>query len=391
MSGKSPFRSVDFVIIFIVVMVALVGLGVVGPLMPVYAESMGATGFWIGMIYSSFSVARAVFNQPVGMLSDRRGRKLFLMGGLALYATVSIFYIFARNIEELIIVRFFNGMGSALVIPVGMAYVGDLAPKGREGEYMGTFNIAIFTGFGIGPFLGGVVSDMYGYESVFYILGAMSFSALILTGFLRARPRTEKRKDLAPMRTVVKDSTVQALFLWRSVNALGRGFMISFLAIYGVLRLDLSLSQVGVILTIYLLLMAVLQGPFGRLADRISRVKMVIWGSTISMAALVLIPFTTGFWDLLLINIVNGLGNSMAMPAATAINTNVGRKLGMGNLMGLFNTAMSVGMIFGPLTAGVVYDVLDIDWVFWSGGMIMLFGTFIFYGMMRRVPPVEAG
>jgi MFS family permease len=381
----SPFTDASFIVIFIAVMVAMVGLGVVGPLMPVYANELGATGVWIGLIYSVFSMARATFNVPIGMLSDRKGRKRFLVAGMALYMVLSIFYIFATNVQELVAIRFFHGLGNALIIPAGLAYVGDLAPKGQEGEYMGTFNVAIFMGFGLGPLIGGVLSDLWGYASVFYLMGGMSLFALILTIFFVTPTSPEVRtRTRAPMKIVIKNKTVQALFIWRMVNALGRGCIIAFLAIYAVFEIGLTMSEVGLLLALNLLLMSVLQNPFGKLADRISRPALVIIGNLLSLGALVMIPFARSFVLLLLINVCNGTGGAMSMPAATALNTEVGRTLGMGNLMGIFSTAMSVGMIFGPVLAGVVYDVMAIDWVFWVGGIIMVFGTILFAILIRN-------
>ncbi|HII07488.1 MAG TPA: MFS transporter, partial [Methanotrichaceae archaeon] len=75
-----------FDVLFISVFAAMLGLGIVGPLLPIYAENLGASGLWIGMIFSGFAAGRAIFMPIVGRLSDESGRKKFIVTGLLAYA-----------------------------------------------------------------------------------------------------------------------------------------------------------------------------------------------------------------------------------------------------------------------------------------------------------------
>ena len=71
-----------FRVLFASVFAVMLGLGIVAPLMPLYAESLGATGLWLGLIFSGFSLTRAVFTPVMGRFSDRLGRKPFITAGL---------------------------------------------------------------------------------------------------------------------------------------------------------------------------------------------------------------------------------------------------------------------------------------------------------------------
>ena len=115
-------------ILSISVGVAIIGLGIIWPLIPVYALDLGATGFQVGMIIASFNIARVFANPISGRLSDRWGRKPFIVTGLFLYALVSILYIMATDVNDLIMVRFLHGLTSVLVVPVAMALAADIAP-----------------------------------------------------------------------------------------------------------------------------------------------------------------------------------------------------------------------------------------------------------------------
>ena len=168
-----------FVTLFLSIFVASLGIGMVSPLMPIYSQSLGAKGIWLGAIFSGFSLARIIFMPLVGRLSDTKGRKTFITLGLLFYSFLSLGYIFSQNLQQLIAVRFLHGVASAMVVPIAMAYIGEISPKGEEGKFLGTFNIALFFGFGMGPLLGGVVTDNINQSASFMAMGGLSFNSFL--------------------------------------------------------------------------------------------------------------------------------------------------------------------------------------------------------------------
>jgi len=94
--------------------VAMIGLGIIWPLIPVYAVELGAGGFLLGLIIASFNISRSLFNPFAGQLSDRWGRKKFMVTGLFVYAGVSVLYVLPSHAEMLIFIRFFHGLASVL-------------------------------------------------------------------------------------------------------------------------------------------------------------------------------------------------------------------------------------------------------------------------------------
>jgi len=142
-----------FNVLFISVFTAMLGLGIVSPLMPIYAESLGATGIWLGVIFAGFSISRGIFMPIIGRISDRKGRKRFILSGLLIYTIVSVAYVHAGSVYTLTFIRIIHGFASAMVIPIAMAYVGEISPEGEEGKYMGTFTVSLFLGMGFGLLL----------------------------------------------------------------------------------------------------------------------------------------------------------------------------------------------------------------------------------------------
>ena len=112
----------------------MLGNGVVMPFIPLYSQQFGAEGFTIGVLFGSHSASRTFLLPFIGRASDRRGRKEFLLWGLALYAASSVAFLLANSLFVLTLVMALQGVATAMVQPISMAYVGDLTPKGQEGQ-----------------------------------------------------------------------------------------------------------------------------------------------------------------------------------------------------------------------------------------------------------------
>ena len=94
-------------------------------------------------------------------------------------------------------------------------------------------------------------------------------------------------------------------------------------------------------------------------------------------------PIATGFYTLLALNLVMGLGSAISIPAGSAITAKLGRKMGMGSVMGVFNTAFGIGAGIGPIIAGLIMMATSLTVVFVSSAIITLIGTIIFYYLMK--------
>lgn len=372
-----------FTVLFIAVFATMLGTGIIEPFMGIYAESLGANGFLIGLIFGSFTLSRAIFTPFIGRWSDKKGRKNLLVVGLAGYTILSFFYAHASTSTSLIIIRFFHGLASAMVLPIAMAYIGDIAPKNQEGKYLGTFTISFFMGLAFGPVIGGTLHDIVSMNAAFYAMGAISLFSLLMLVFMLPEIDAYKNAKLSSFREILRDKTMQAMFLFRMLNAYGMSAVMGFLPLLAE-KISVTIFQIGIIVTSNLAISSVFQRHFGAIADKGDKVSMMVSGSMMILVALLLMPLSTGFYTLLLFNLLMGLGSAISIPANTAIATQLGKKLGMGSVMGLFNTAFGIGGGIGPIIAGIIMVATSLSFVFISSSIIVFFGTIIFYHLMRN-------
>jgi len=364
----------------------MIGMGVIIPIIPIYAEKMGVTGIWIGILFAVYSGTRVIMAPFVGRLSDRKGRKPLLIAGLIVSIVASLGYIWANNTWQLVLVRLVHGAAGGMILPIAMSYIGDLSPEGKEGTWMGYFSATVFTALGIGPLLGGVLTEHFGMTVTFTTMSCLSLLALLLASLLLPESRAKQLADKARIsfRTMLSNSMIQGLLGYRLTLEAGWGIYIVSLAILAGVRLDLGPTQIGILLTANILISSFMMILFGRVADKVNKKGMIIVSGVITAASLAVMPLASGFWPLLALNIFAGIVGAAEFPPASALIITEGRQYGMGSTMAVMTMAMSVGMVVGPLMGGVLLDIADVNAVFYSAGGIMTLGVVLFACLSRR-------
>jgi len=378
-----------FLVLALSVAVSNLGIGIIAPLLPLYAKRMGANGVLVGLIFSTFSISRLIFMPMAGALSDRYGRKSFLMTGLFLYALCSVAYIVALQAWSLVGVRFLQGMASAMILPIAMAAVADLTPSENAGEAAGSFNAPIYLGLGFGPLLGGVIADWISIEVNFLIMGLLSLFSLFLVVLFM--PRIGERRKRAPIRVrswgLLKDPVFRAVFFLRFALSVGLGVMSSFLPLLGAMEIGLSMAAVGFCIAVKILTVAVLMHPFGKLADKRDKVKLSILGTGLNAMALLGATAARSLPELLAVCVIWGFGSALSVPAMTALVIARGKILetGMGRAMGLFNLAFSAGIAVGPIALGKFYDLMKPSGAFFAAAATLCLGIVVFAVSIKRI------
>ena len=408
-------RSRPFVALYVAVFVATMGISMVSPLLPVYAERLGATGIWLGLTFSVFAIVQTFVGPFAGRLSDRYGRKPFIVAGLLVYLIAALGYLTAQNFYQVIAFRAFSGLGTSLIFSVARAYVGDLTPRGQEGRWLGAFATADIVGFGTGPLVAGVLREVLGFRSVFVAMAAMmALSALVLTLWLprhspaelerRATRRsggTVARTDRT-FREALGDRVVLAVTLHAGMVAVAAGATLSFLA----LRLEEGIGATPIMIGLAFAMQDITGGLaqpiLGRIADRRDRRLLVAGGLAAYAALLASLGVVPSYGAAVAVLLGMGATSSLSMVAAGAIQVVAGRRAGMGTVLGLSSASNGIGIVAGSLLSGVVVSLFQLEGAFFFGGAVMAAGIPLFLWLTRgavvaepaaaesRVPEAEA-
>jgi MFS family permease len=358
----------------------MLGVGIIVPILPVYARDMGASAMMLGLIFSSQAASRALVSPYVGAWSDYLGRKRFLVAGLLGYTLVAVTLTLAKSPLDLVLNRAVQGLFAAMILPVVMALVADLAPPGQEGRAFGAINQALLLGFGMGPILGGAVYDHLGVVSNFLIMAALSLVATGLVAWRVREPagvkRTKRAMGWGVQLALLRHRGMMGLFISRAGSAMAMGSFIAFLPVLGAER-GLSNLRVGVLLAVNVLVMTALQMPAGLLADRMSRLGLTAGGQVAAALCKAALPLAGGFWGLMALVVLEGIGAGLSSPAMLALVSQEGRRAGVGHgaSMGFFTMAMSAGVCLGPILGGWLADHWGMDLAFYNAGVWALLGA----------------
>jgi MFS transporter, DHA1 family, multidrug resistance protein len=373
-----------FAVLVASMFISMLGMGIVSPFLPMYANTMGASKLQVGLIQAGFNITGIFTLLFVGRFSDRFGRKPFLSCGLAILAGSTVGLMFAKNTVQLIIWRLVQGLGASAHLPIAQAYLGDITPEGNEGKWMGYFNAVLFAGMGAGPLVGGVLTDAFSIQAAFLFMVVLNILALIATLiFLREMPRKvatrEHRAFFAPLRSKV----MRGVLCYRMTTGIGTSSLMAFVPLFAGLRLGLSASLIGILLAARSPISTV-QSYTGRLADRWNRRSMVIWGGIVSIIAVALLPLSGSFWPLLIAYICVTLGQAFGIPASNAYVVHEGRIFGMGASMTMFMMAMHLGNGIGPVVLGSIADWFGLESAFYAAAVCMAAGIILFASMVRN-------
>lgn len=396
-------RSRPFVALYVAVFVATMGISMVSPLLPVYAERLGATGIWLGLTFSVFAIVQTFVGPFAGRLSDRYGRKPFIVAGLLVYFVAALGYLTADTFYQVIAFRAFSGLGTSLIFSVARAYVGDLTPRGQEGRWLGVFATADIVGFGTGPLVAGVLRETLGFRSVFVAMAAMmALSALVLMVWLPRHSPAEVERRAArragepmtrqdrPFREALRDRVVLAVSLHSGMVAVAAGASLSFLA----LRLESGIGatpiMIGVAFATQDITGGLAQPILGRVADRRDRRRLTAAGLAAYAALLASIGVVPNYGVAVAVLLAMGATSSLSMVAAGAIQVVAGRRVGMGTVLGLSSATNGIGIVTGSLLSGAVVSAFALEGAFFFGGAVMACGIPLFLWLTRGATVAEA-
>jgi EmrB/QacA subfamily drug resistance transporter len=149
--------------------------------LPAMAAQFHADAVTLGWITSAYIIAAAVFIVPSGRYADIIGRKKIFLAGLLVFTFASLFCAFSPTEEILIGARFLQGIGGAMLFSTSVAIVTQVYGPGERGWALGITIATVYAGLSIGPFLGGILTDHFGWPSIFLVNVPLGLLTIALT------------------------------------------------------------------------------------------------------------------------------------------------------------------------------------------------------------------
>lgn len=366
---QKPSRTLTAVAVCIALQ--MTGLVLILPLYARRFDSFGAGVQALGVSAVAYALTSTVAAPFIGMLGDRFGRRPVVLFSLAGYVLVFVGFLFANTTGLLIVLRGLAGVFTAGLLPAMLSIVGDLAPEDRRAQWIGVVSGSAAAGWIVGPLLGGLLYDRFGYAVPFAASIGLAVAALLLAAILIpethapvSHPDRPHVTWLHGLRALPARSTVLLLLIITFGAMFAWAFIEPQFMFYAYDDLGWTSSQLGLVMSAFGT--AFMLGAFGlgHLSDRRGRKPVLMLGLVLFAAQFVgLVVFREVAW-IVLCFVVAGLGNALYDPALSALFLDVTPPEYTARMMGLKSMAGSLGSMLGPALVVLLVPVVSPQAVF---------------------------
>lgn len=369
------------------------------PVLPRFAESLGAASELIGMVVAASTVTGVLFKLPAGALSDLLGRRRVMLLGAAFFAVPPFVYPFVKGAGALLALRFVHGFATAIFSPVAAAYVAGLGEAAR-GARLGWFSSANDLGATAGPLIGGLVLYATASYAASYLLvgllGVLAVAAVLFVPEIEATATAAAGSlgaRVVEFREGLRDVlTTPAVLIAAAIEAtmyLGFGAFLGFLPLYA-RSVGLNDAAIAVLLAVQLTIALLAKPVTGNLSDLLGRKPVIVLGLLACSAALPLIFRMTSFAGLIAAVPLLGLGVAAVTPATNALIGDLVATRRLGTGMGVFGTIWDVGEAAGPIVAGILIGQIGYEPAFDVIAAIIA-AVGVAFAAWVRITPASAG
>jgi multidrug resistance protein len=392
----SPLAS-PLLPIFLIVVVDILGFTIILPLLPFYAERLGATPTVVGTLVAIYAVCQLISGPILGQLSDRFGRRPVLLISQAGTLAGFILMAFANTLWMVFLARAIDG-ATAGNLTTAQAYISDVTKPEERARSFAIIGVAFGFGFLVGPGIAGYLSH-FSYQAPLWAAAAMSFTSIVFTFFLLPRkevahPRTSdepagpggKRLSLiswGQYGQYFRIPRISRLLLQWACFSLSFSTFIAGFALFAERRYQwhghpVGVREVGYIFAFNGFIGIIMQGGLvGRLVKWLGERRLVAIGFLSSLLGYSAMGFTYTIPQLLIVMSLTAILGAGLRPALTSLITKQADRSQQGVIIGLTQSITSVAQITAPPLAGFLIGREWLSaWAVWGGvlaGIALLF------------------
>ena len=360
-------------IVFIAQTVNIVGFATIFPFLPLYVDTLDSvlglrTELMAGLVYAVQGLAMMITAPIWGAIADRYGRKLMIARATFGGAITVLLMAFVQTGEGLIMLRLVQGAVTGTVSAAN-ALVAAVVPRDQMGYAMGLMQMALWAGVAIGPLIGGLSADAFGYEVAFIFTAVLLTGAGLLVWFLveenfvpDANKIGKKRSVLQEWQGILATAGVKPAYFMRFLMGMAQMILMPLAPLF-----VLTLLPTGSPVNFWTGLIVGVGGAasvftavyFGKLGDRIGHRPVLL----VSVVAATIFYFAhimiTEIWHLLILQILVGAAMGGIIPALTALLATFTKPGEEGSVYGFDQAIVSSSRFAAPLLAGVLATVVS--------------------------------
>ncbi len=361
-----------------------VGIGIVIPISPFYAQKFGATPLEIALLFTAYSAPQVVLSPLWGRFSDRFGRKPLLLIGLGGEFVSYIMLAFAPSLVYLYVSRVISG-GLSANFAVIQSYVADVTSEERRVRGLGFIGASVGLGFIVGPAIGGTLS-VYGYRAPLLLTAFLALANLGLVWFLLKEPQVRRTSVRRPLREVF--GYAKSIYVSGGlVNLAFVGLQVT-LALYVQALYGWGAFNVGVILAALGVIEAVIQGGVVHsLAAKLGEWVTASVGIGLLGVCFLALSIPLSVYVTIIALVLLGVGLSLAQPSANSIITKLTPPDEYGSALSLVQSITSLTNIAGQVIGGSLFQYVSVEAPYVFGLVAVLSGLLVFTTAQSKYKP----
>ena len=364
------------------------------PVLPLFIRALEIPMATVGFIAAASTVVGIVVSLPAGVLSDIIGRRRVILIAAIVFATAPFLYLLVSLPWQLVMVRIYHGLATAILGPVAMAAVADTFDKGR-GERMGWYSSATMVGRFLAPLAGGALIFGNDFRWVYLVTGVIGTLSLVVAlrlplststsasvGDAIKRGRSEIWGDIIAILThrgILATSAIEA------VQYFAFGCLEVFLPIYLYEQAGFRPLEIGLLFTIQIVIATLTKPLMGRLSDRYGRVLMISAGLVLGGITIGLMTYSDNYLMLAVLIGLFGLGLATVTASSSALVADLSQASSYGGALGVLSSVMDIGHSAGPMVGGLLISVYNYKTAFGIVGAGLIVTSGIFGISMRQI------
>lgn len=368
----------------------MMGLFMIMPVFALYGQHLeGFSPLWVGIAIGAYGLTQAVLQIPMGILSDKYGRKPIILGGLVLFAIGSVIAANADTIYGVVFGRAVQGMGA--IAAAVLALAADLTRDEQRTKVMAIIGMCIGLSFALSLLMGPIVAQHLGLTGLFWLTAVLAIVGMLLIQFLVPNPITQAPKG----DTLATPAKLKRMFLEPQLFRLNAGIFILHLVLTAVfVALPLGLVDAGLVKekhwmlyfpafvgAFFLMVPLIIIGGKRKNTKTMFQVALVI----MLVALLTMAAFSSNLWVLSFAIVLFFTGFNYleaSLPSLIAKFCPVGEK---GSAMGVYSTSQFLGAFCGGMLGGGAFQLVGAVGVFIVAVILMSIWLFLTLGMQNPV------
>lgn len=349
--------------------------GLIVPILPSYAVSLGISQTEIGLLFSSYAITLLLATPIFGALSDKIGRRSPMLWGLFGLAGATLLFAFAKSFWVLLAARGLQGIAAAITWTSGLALLADLYPPQERGKAMGIALSGQAAGTLLGPTLGGLLYQLGGYQLPFLIATGMALLDGLLRFFLLQDKNHHKSENVLSSFSILGNRELMIVIGVVVIGAAVPSILQPTLPLHLQNDLNISPGIIGLLFAVPTIAYGLATPLIGLLSSRIGYLKAITMGLVMIAISLPLSALPNQIWilacSLALLGISMGMVLAPCLPQLADISQK-GKANSYGVTFAIYNTAYSIGMMIGPIVGSVIADIYGLKLSYISIACIIL-------------------